>query len=271
MRILSVTPATLTVDFENTPPADRVDLLDVCDIGKDHPRWLPLLTGQESICSINFSARLLKQGGGFVRVAVTSTYLEPYLQLLEQRTGGTVSHVPLSFLERWTHTYFIESCAYHDGLVHAIMVVRVYPPTNVESITDEERQTRAVTYATRYLDRELGDTDIIQEFIPADEMGRLYKRNPAYGRGESRLVSRAVNERAWQAVFHAWVEHQASPAHIAILERQARASTSEHWPSLRHYVLHLDQYRTTLQWEEFRAGVIPPVPNSVEPTLLPHG
>lgn len=260
MHILSVTREELLIDLNTTPPAARLPLLDVLEVRKDDPRWLPLLTGQESLITVRGSARALAGGGGFVRVSVASEYLEPYLALLETRTGQRLSMVALPSLLEWTYTHLMETCEFRNRLVHATMVVMVYPPLDSTVLSDSERETKAQARALECLNRALGETETVREFIPYGESG-LFRRNPDYGRGPSRTLPRPVNEAVWHSLFDQWVHTLATPAQREILGRLAHPPGSRQaWPGLRDYHLYLDHYRTTITWQELKDGIIPSFP-----------
>ena len=257
MRIVNLSPGELTVDLESTPSAQRLDILDVLDVRKTDPHWLSLLTCQESILTVPFPHLL--EGGGFVRVTTTSDFLAPYLELLAKRTGGQIDRVTLSSITQWTHTHLMESCEYYDGLVHATMVVKVYRPTNCTHMTDEELNAKALKLALRYLQEDLGETIVPQEFILAHN--NCYKPNPEYGGRALRIVPRATNEKIWQELFGTWATTMATPAQQAMLKRFSQvAGVTDRWPSIRDHQLYLDQYATVLTWDALKTGTIPPIP-----------
>jgi hypothetical protein len=268
MRLHTLSQDHLVVDLTGLTPARRLELLDVLRVDHDDPRWLPLLTGASSLVTVPFSPRHVAQGGGFVRVSVTSDYLDPYLDLLETRTGSRLRTAPLPSLLRWTYTHFMESCDYRDGAVHATMVIPVYPPCSSSTLSDTARTEYAEQRARFCLNTALGHTQVPPEFIPVED-GRWYRPNPDYPRSSPIILKQAVHDTVWHDLFDHWVHSAATDDQRAILARYAHGNrTRSRWPSLSDYnCFHLDQFQTVITWEDFKRGIVPPIPADTAETI----
>lgn len=251
MRITALALDHLDLDLTGDALDQRLQILDIFSISKDDPRWLAIVTGQESMLVARCSPRTVREGGGYMRVQITTEFLSPYLERLATLTGGSLDSLDLTSLFQPTHTYIMESCVYAKGTTTATMVVIAYPYAGIPLATDEERLEKASRNAKRYLEDMLGETPLRPEFLPLDN--GFYRPNPDYGKAP--LPPRACpnNERVWQAVFGTWATQSARPAQQAILARLSRyGGQQEVHPTLHDYRgIYLDNYATLMPWEEF--------------------
>ena len=255
MIVKSLGREKLTVEVEGREEAMRV--ADIFGIEKGNDEWMDLVTGKNSVAERKAGQKHLDNGGGFVRVEISTDFIGPYLSRLEKTAGAVPFDMPLPSMVEAYHTHIVESAKIVGGKLVASVVLMVYPNIG-KNYDDAEREKKALENATRYVNEHLGQVEPPSEYIEAGN--GYYKKNPKFGRGEMPCRQAAKNEDVWQEIFGQWFDIQANPAQKELLLRMSTVSDREKWPSLRDYQgIHLDDYKVFLSWEDFKAAGQPKI------------
>lgn len=153
-----------------------------------------------------------------VEVTIDWKWISPYIDALQSLVGKfeLPDRLDLVKFPQPHHTVFVEK-AYIDttGLVCGCY-------DTAEDWNGRRAHANAIYNANRSVLDLVSRYNGRPEFIPANEMGTLYRRNPDWGTGANPRRPYPESTDLWEDLCDWWRDNVASPAQLAILEQEAR-------------------------------------------------
>ena len=245
--------------YDVTPetPAEAVELnkvLRLIDPETDPLQFADFIQNQATQ-TVDIGPRSKRDGCGFVLVRVATHHADPYVQLLQRRTGHCLEDHEdvidlVQALGQIGHTRQLVEAFYRPGSIEVCAIVAAYGKFDQDD--DAERTKKAAQWLRHGLEDDLGRTHLEPEFIGVGN-GSLFKVNPEYHRHIHRTAYKEVGNRdVWRALWFHWVENYANKAQRALLDKYASYRNGPTWPQLTEYQgFHVDNYKTHVTWDDF--------------------
>lgn len=158
-----------------------------------------------------------------LEIWVQNQYVDPYLDLLEKRTGYQLINLigtnrphknglklP-SLIGIWYTHIVADAILYDDGSIWCLVYQRTYTNT-----TPKQSAEHAHKAATRYVTESLGTTELIPEY--KQNRNGTYSPNPDYATGkQGKIHPSTQNEKLWTDLWKAWRRHGATTEQKRVL------------------------------------------------------
>jgi len=195
-----------------------------------------------------------RDGCGFVLAQIETQHVDPYIQMLQDRTGHCLDDHEATIdlvaaLGQMKATRTLVSAKYTHGCIEVVAVVGAYG--TFEADDDDGRRKGAERWLRQGIEDDLGQRHTEPEFIQS--RNGQYKRNENYATGRHVTAAKAVkNEKVWGAIWGFWVENYASDAQKALLADYSTFRNGPTRPTSRdHKGFHVEDYKRFVSWPEF--------------------